>query len=249
MAALEPTQLNPSCVSNICSNVYSGAQRVRDDYFTLRADYKISDKDSMDASYYRDHSNWAKPNAFDNQVTGYILPNQSAALEETHIFSSAMTNSARFGYTQSIVTNPGISAALAGGDGPVSSELFLRLLDPERRDKAAVVRELPGVTSFGGFAPPGWIQRLGSKFPGIRRHLANHRKSHFQIWRGSDSEQHRTSLTEMETAAWDLAQSRTGSRICHLLCESLPFLHLLPETRNTTTAPPFSACMPRTIGR
>ncbi len=176
MAALEPGQLNSSCVSNICSNVYSGAQRVRDDYFTLRTDYKLSDKDSIDASYYRDHSNWAKPNAFDNQQTGYILPNQSAALEENHIFSSAMTNSARFGYTQSIVTNPGISAAL-----PAATDSKFGILPttfgPGEAGQGGGGAGITGVTSFGGFAPQGgfsdWVQNFQG-FDDLSRIHGNH---------------------------------------------------------------------------
>jgi hypothetical protein len=176
MAALEPVQLNPSCVSNVCSNVYSGAQRVRDDYFTLRTDYKLSDKDSIDASYYRDHSNWAKPNAFDNQQTGYILPNQSAALEENHIFSSAMTNSARFGYTQSIVTNPGISAALPAATDH-SFGIIPTTFGPGEAGQGGGGAGITGVTSFGGFAPQGgfsdWVQNFQG-FDDLSRIKGNH---------------------------------------------------------------------------
>jgi hypothetical protein len=176
MAALEPVQQKASCVSNICSNVYAGAQKVRDDYFTLRADYKLSDKDSIDASYYRDHSNWAKPNAFDNQESGYILPNQSAALEENHIFSSAMTNSARFGYTQSIVTNPGISAAL-----PAATDTKFGILSttfgPGEAGQGGGGAGITGVTSFGGFAPQGgfsdWVQNFQG-FDDLSRIHGNH---------------------------------------------------------------------------
>jgi hypothetical protein len=176
MAALEPAAQSASCVTNICANVYAGAQKVRDDYFTLRTDYKLSDKDSIDASYYRDHSNWAKPNAFDNQETGYLLPNQSAALEESHIFSSAMTNSARFGYTQSIVTNPGISAAL-----PAATDTKFGILPttfgPGEAGQGGGGAGITGVTSFGGFAPQGgfsdWVQNFQG-FDDLSRIMGNH---------------------------------------------------------------------------
>ena len=176
MAALEPTQQNASCVSNICSNVYSGAQGVRDDYFTLRADYKISDKDSVDASYYRDHSNWVKPNAFDNQTSGYILPNQSAALEEIHTFGSAMVNSARFGYTQSIVTNPGLSSALAAATNSAFG-ILPTTFGPGEAGQGGGGAGITGVTSFGGFSPQGgfsdWVQNYQG-FDDITRQIGNH---------------------------------------------------------------------------
>ena len=97
--------------NNICNFVTAGDQAVNDDYGTARVDYKFSDKDSIDASFYRDYSDWAKPGTFDFETTGYILPNMSAAVEENHIFSPSLMqmNSARIGWTQSIVTNPGIA--------------------------------------------------------------------------------------------------------------------------------------------
>ena len=163
MAALEPLPLNSSCVTNICSNVYNGVQAVRDDYFTLRSDFKISDKDSVDASYYRDHSNWAKPNAFNNQTTGYLLPNQSVALEENHIFSPAMVNSVRFGYTQSIVTNPGLTAALAAATDHQFG-IIPSTFGPGEAGQGGGGAGITGVTSFGGFAPQGgfsdWVQNF-----------------------------------------------------------------------------------------
>ena len=164
MAALEPTQQDPTCVKNICSNVYSGVQAVQDDYFSLRTDYKLSDKDSIDASYYRDHSNWAKPNAFDNQTTGYYLPNQSAALEEVHIFSAALVNSARFGYTQSIVTNPGISSALAAATDH-SFGIIPSTFGPGEAGQGGGGAGITGVTGFGGFSRREDLCRLGSELP------------------------------------------------------------------------------------
>ncbi len=88
----------------------SGVQAVQDDYGTARVDYKLSDRDSIFASVYRDYSTWAKPGTFDFTTTGYLLPNMSAALEETHTINNSTVNTARFGWTQSIATNPGIAA-------------------------------------------------------------------------------------------------------------------------------------------
>ena len=95
IAALDPLpQPSAAVKGDFASNIYSGVQGVTDNYFTLRADLKISDKDSVDAEYYRDHSSWSKPNSFDNQTTGYILPNQTGSIEENHIFSPSWVNSA-----------------------------------------------------------------------------------------------------------------------------------------------------------
>jgi hypothetical protein len=177
MAALEPLPLpNASVKGDIASNVYSGVQAVRDDYFTLRADFHISDKDSLNAEYYRDHSTWSKPNAFNNQTTGYILPNQTASIEENHIFSSSMVNSLRFGYTQSIVKNPGLTADL-----PAATDHAFGIIPttygPGQAGQGGGGAGITGVTSFGGFSPQGgfsdWVQNY-QVFDDISRTFGNH---------------------------------------------------------------------------
>ncbi|HSZ21454.1 MAG TPA: carboxypeptidase regulatory-like domain-containing protein [Candidatus Acidoferrum sp.] len=155
--------------------VTAGDQAVNDDYGTARVDWKISDKDSIDASVYRDYSNWAKPGTFDFETTGYILPNMSAALEENHIFSPAMVNSARFGWTQSIVKNPGLS-----------------VLNPELVDTSLGITTaynapglggqggstgVSGITDAGGFSPQGgfsdWVQNY-QFFDDVSRTIGKH---------------------------------------------------------------------------
>src|SRR5579864_7251778 len=107
---------NPSCLvgpdNNSALYTFSGAQAVTDNYVTLRGDIKISDKDSLNSSWYWDHSSWAKPDPLNLSTSGYIIPNQAISVEENHVFSPSMVNSIRLGYTQSIVRNPGIAALL-----------------------------------------------------------------------------------------------------------------------------------------
>ncbi|MBZ5643997.1 MAG: carboxypeptidase regulatory-like domain-containing protein [Acidobacteriia bacterium] len=173
--ALDPLPQTDCSPANTCSNVYGGVQGVTDNYFTLRADYKISDKDSVNSSYYRDHSSWSKPNAFDNITTGYILPNQAASLEEAHIFSPAMVNSIRFGYAQSIVTNPGLTHSLAA---QVDSALGITstTFGPGLSGQGGG-SNIQGLTSFGGFAPQGgfsdWVQNY-QLFDDMTRTMGNH---------------------------------------------------------------------------
>ena len=175
ITALDPAPQSSSCVTNTCSNAYGGVQGVTDNYFTLRADYKISDKDSVNSSYYRDHSSWSKPNAFDNITTGYVLPNQAASLEEAHIFSPSMVNSIRFGYAQSIVTNPGLThdlAAQVDSSLGITSTTFGPGLSGQGGGS-----NIQGLTSFGGFAPQGgfsdWVQNY-QVFDDVTRTMGNH---------------------------------------------------------------------------
>lgn len=173
--ALEPAPQDPTATTNTVVNTYHGVQGVTDNYFTLRADYKISDNDSLNSSYYRDHSSWSKPNAFNNQTTGYILPNQAASIEEAHIFGPSMVNSIRFGYAQSIVTNPGLTYALtAAVDSAygITDTTFGPGLSGQSGGS-----NIQGMTSFGGFSPQGgfsdWVQNF-QVFDDVTRTMGNH---------------------------------------------------------------------------
>jgi TonB-dependent Receptor Plug Domain len=177
IAALDPLpQPGASVKGDFASNVYSGVQGVTDNYFTLRTDLKISDKDSVNAEYYRDHSTWSKPNAFDNITTGYILPNQTGSIEENHVFSPAMVNSVRVGYTQSIVTNPGLTHSLAAQVDPAFG-ILPTTFGPGEAGQGGGGAGVTGMTSFGGFAPQGgfsdWVQNF-QVFDDVSRTFGNH---------------------------------------------------------------------------
>lgn len=177
--ALSPANCNASLIgpsNNTCNFVTAGSQAVNDDYGTARVDYKISDKDSVNASMYRDYSTWAKPGTFDFETTGYILPNMSVSVEENHIFSSAMVNSARVGWTQSIVTNPGLSVS--------NSELVDTSLGittafnaPGLAGQAGGGAGVSGITGTAGFAPQGgfsdWVQNY-QFFDDVSRTIGKH---------------------------------------------------------------------------
>jgi len=145
---------------NSAKYLFAGAQAVGDNYFTIRGDVKLTEKDSVNSSYYRDHSTWSKPSALNNSRSGFILPNQAASIEETHIFSSSLVNSVRLGYSQSVVLSPGLEAlnsALLDTQFGITSSLSAPGLSQQ-----SGAGGLPGVTSFGGFNKSGgfsdWVQ-------------------------------------------------------------------------------------------
>jgi len=175
IAALDPAP-QTDCAANICSNHYGGAQGVVDNYFTIRGDYKISQNDSMDANYYQDHSTWSRPNSFDNQTTGFVLPNRAAALEENHTFSPAMVNSIRVGYSQSFVRNPGLTHALAAAVD-TSFGILSTTFGPGEAGQGGGGAGVTGMTSFGGFSPQGgfsdWVQYY-QVLDDVSRTVGNH---------------------------------------------------------------------------
>jgi len=177
IAALMPEpQQGAACITDICDNTYVGVQGVTDNYFTLRADYKISEKDSINSSYYRDHSSWSKPNNFINSTSGYVLPNQAASLEEVHIFSPTLVNSARFGYSQSIVTNPGLTNSLPGAVDPQFG-ILPTTYAPGLAGQGGGGAGVTGLTSVGGFNRQGgfsdWVQNF-QVFDDVSKTIGNH---------------------------------------------------------------------------
>lgn len=227
IAALDPSPngalVGPSF--NSARYNFSGAQAVTDNYVTLRSDLKLSEKDSVDASWYRDHSSWTKPSALNNSTSGYILPNQAVSLEENHIFSPAMVNSIRGGYSQSIVTNPGIAAlnpALLDTTFGMTASLAAPGISPQGGGPG-----LAGITSFGGFNKSGgfsdWVQNF-QLFDDVSRTMGNHTlKVGFQFIRNH---------TDL------LNGNGNGSASFHDLAS---FLENITATARMPTSPPFTA--------
>jgi hypothetical protein len=99
--------LGPS--NNTGKYVFNGQNTVTENYGTERVDIHISDHDTINSSYYYDHSQWARPDALNNQLQGFVLPRWALSAEETHVFSTAFVNSVRFGYNTSGVENPSVT--------------------------------------------------------------------------------------------------------------------------------------------
>lgn len=87
---------------NICTFSFSGAQVVPDNYYNFRGDVKISDKDSLNANFYYDHSTFTQPDAYNQKLEGFFVGRKGASIEETHLFGSSFVNTVRLGwnYTQ-----------------------------------------------------------------------------------------------------------------------------------------------------
>jgi carboxypeptidase family protein/TonB-dependent receptor-like protein len=121
---------------------FSGAQVVPENYFTTRGDVKISDKDSLNSSYYYDRSTFTQPDGLNQVKDQFAVGRQGGALEETHIFSPGMVNSIRLGYNRSY------------GDG----QLTVAAINPAAADQSfGMIPGLyapriitPGLTTFTG---------------------------------------------------------------------------------------------------
>jgi hypothetical protein len=89
------------CNANVGPYDWTAVQKTTENFFTVRGDLKISNKDSLFATYVRDPSYYALPQALDQVVVNFSAYRQAIVAEETHVFSSAFTNSVRLGLDRS----------------------------------------------------------------------------------------------------------------------------------------------------
>ena len=87
--------LKGQCNPNIGPAPFLGAQKAAEDFFTFRADQKITDKDTAFVTYLRDPSTFSSPLALNDVLQSFTSYRQAIVAEETHVFSPAWANSFR----------------------------------------------------------------------------------------------------------------------------------------------------------
>src|SRR6202158_1622960 len=86
----------------------TGVERLTENYLTLRGDHRFSEKDSFAASWFYDKAPLTQPDSLVYTLTRNFTLRQMYSLEETHIFSPGLANTARFGFSRvrATVTEP-----------------------------------------------------------------------------------------------------------------------------------------------
>ena len=75
-------------------------QSVNEDFGTARGDYAIGDRDTLTSAYTIDHGTNLTPAADPLFASNLILVSQVASVQETHVFSPQMLNTARIGFSR-----------------------------------------------------------------------------------------------------------------------------------------------------
>src|SRR5438094_5187126 len=89
---------SPSCVgcnANVGAYNWTAVQHTSENFATARGDLKISDKDTVLATYVRDPSSFTLPQALNQVLVAFFAQRQAAVLEETHLFSPSVVNTVR----------------------------------------------------------------------------------------------------------------------------------------------------------
>ncbi len=122
---------------------FAGQEITNENYFTVRVDRKLTDKDTLSGTYMRDNSTTVQPDNFNELLFNTVSRRQVVTLHEEHLFSATFLNSARFGFSRSV-----------GITGGLTKILNSNMLDPSfgfvPGGLAGEIREVPGLTNFSG---------------------------------------------------------------------------------------------------
>jgi Carboxypeptidase regulatory-like domain/TonB dependent receptor len=149
LLALYPLPANAVTTGDIATYDTSGQQTIVEDYFTIRADHKISSNDSLNGSYFFDKAPQDLPDALNNVVHEVFTKRQLVALTESHIFSPTLVNVARVGFNRVVgLVNEPVRAINPAAKDPalgVSAGLFAPLFN------------VAGLTPAGGLGNPSFF--------------------------------------------------------------------------------------------
>ena len=121
----------------------TGQQVTPENYFTARIDHKFSTNDSLDGTYMRDTATISQPDELGIKVTGYTTRRQLVTLEESHIFTPQVVNSARVGYSRVV----GLVGQTLKALSPLASDLSLGFAAPGRPVGEI---DVASITNFSG---------------------------------------------------------------------------------------------------
>ncbi|HEX8712435.1 MAG TPA: carboxypeptidase-like regulatory domain-containing protein, partial [Terracidiphilus sp.] len=100
LLALWPVQNGPELGSGIAESFSHPKQQIREDFGTTRFDDNLSGKDLFFAVYTVDDSSAITPSSNPLSLANESLREQVASVQEQHVFSPTLLNTARFGYSR-----------------------------------------------------------------------------------------------------------------------------------------------------
>lgn len=133
-----------SCTFNFVANTITD-----EDFVTTRIDHRLSRSDSLFGTYLFDKGSTASPDTFDLKNIGTQSRRHTVAIEESHVFSSVLLNTARFGYNRTV----SIAPTTLGAINPAAADTSLGFVTDSSGKPILPV----GLINVGG---------LGTNFPG-----------------------------------------------------------------------------------
>jgi hypothetical protein len=100
LLALWPVQNGPELGGGIAEAFSNPPQHIQEDFGTARFDYNLGKKDLLFAVYTVDDSSAHTPSQNPLSLVNETLREQVASIQEQHVFSQSLLNTARFGYSR-----------------------------------------------------------------------------------------------------------------------------------------------------
>jgi len=181
LLSLWPVQNGPDLGSGIGEAFSHPLQTIREDFGTFRLDHNFSDKDTLFGVYTVDDSADTTPTANPLALVNENLREQVVSLQEQHVFSATLLNTARAGFSRGAyyfdgttpvnipgwVTGDPIGAVVVGGGTASNGASQITGAGTNAGDNLRVVRNLftydDHVTYTHGihqFDVGGWFQQI-----------------------------------------------------------------------------------------
>lgn len=100
--ALFPTPSSPT-TGDTGTFAYVAKQATNEDFATGRLDHRISASDNFFATFLWDHGTQQNPDAYNFKLIGNEASRNTLSLEESHIFTPTVVNTARFGFNRNVI--------------------------------------------------------------------------------------------------------------------------------------------------
>jgi len=81
---------------------FASQNNTTENFVTSRVDHRFSDRDAIHATYLFDKGQTTGPDMFDGVLLGTLSQRQTASVEESHVFSPSVVNSARIGFNRTV---------------------------------------------------------------------------------------------------------------------------------------------------
>jgi hypothetical protein len=94
------SQILPLSDGDLARYTFSAQRKVTENFFTIKADDKLSQNDSLAVTYLYDFTPYSSPDGLDAVRVSSNTHRQIVSLEETHTFGSSLVNTARAGYSR-----------------------------------------------------------------------------------------------------------------------------------------------------
>ncbi|MGH9512660.1 MAG: TonB-dependent receptor domain-containing protein [Terriglobales bacterium] len=135
----------PNGAVNGDTGIYSfvGSQPTSEDFVTARIDHKLSQSDTLFGTYVFDRGQISNPDAYNLKEVGNRSRRQTFALQESHVITPAVVNTARFGFNRNVV----IAFSTLSAINSAASDLAFSF-DPGR--PVGIITVGSGVTQLSG---------------------------------------------------------------------------------------------------